>query len=122
VSVWDALRTTSMNLCGNSFIITPPFSPSAIWVTRGGICRPASSQRPRLAASYQGCICATSLVSLPWVLMMAMMDAVSPVELVATRRCGMWRRSRPRPSASSTVCSCTMTQVKPQSRSVFTKA
>ncbi len=30
-------RTTSMYLGGNSFIMTPPFSPSAICVTKGGI-------------------------------------------------------------------------------------
>ena len=29
-------RITSRYFDGNSFIITPPFSPSAIWVTRGG--------------------------------------------------------------------------------------
>jgi len=44
-------RMTSMYFGGNSFIITPPFSPSAIWVTSGGTCLPASSQRERLRAS-----------------------------------------------------------------------
>ena len=32
-------RTTSRYLDGNSFIITPPFSPSAIWTTSGGTLR-----------------------------------------------------------------------------------
>ena len=36
-------RITSRYLGGNSFIITPPFSPSAICVTSGGTLRPASS-------------------------------------------------------------------------------
>ena len=44
-------RTTSRYLGGNSFIITPPFSPSAIWVTSGGTLRPASSRRDRPLAS-----------------------------------------------------------------------
>ncbi len=51
VSLPEHSRTTSMNLPGNSFIITPPFSPSAIWVTSGGTLLPASSQRSRLFAS-----------------------------------------------------------------------
>ena len=38
-------------LGGNSFIMTPPFSPSAICVTRGAIGRPASSAGCRLLAS-----------------------------------------------------------------------
>ena len=44
-------RTTSRYLGGNSFIITPPFSPSAICVTSGGTRRPASSQRSSTRAS-----------------------------------------------------------------------
>jgi hypothetical protein len=47
----DAARTTSKNLGGNSFIITPPFSPSAIWVTSCGTRRPASSIGRRPVAS-----------------------------------------------------------------------
>jgi hypothetical protein len=38
-------------LGGNSCIITPPFSPSAIWVTSGGTLRPASWKRDRPLAS-----------------------------------------------------------------------
>ena len=38
-------------LGGNSFIMTPPFSPSAICVTTGAIGRPASSAGCRLLAS-----------------------------------------------------------------------
>ena len=44
-------RTTCKYLGGNSFIITPPFSPSAIWVTSGGTDRPASVERPMPRAS-----------------------------------------------------------------------
>ena len=44
-------RTTSRYLGGNSFMITPPFSPSAIWVTSGGTLRPASSMGERPLAS-----------------------------------------------------------------------
>ena len=51
VSESEHWRTTSLNLDGNSFIITPPFSPSAIWVTSGGTLLPASSQRERPLAS-----------------------------------------------------------------------
>ena len=42
---------TSRYFDGNSFIITPPFSPSAICVTSGGTCLPASSQRDSPLAS-----------------------------------------------------------------------
>jgi hypothetical protein len=38
-------------LGGNSFIITPPFSPSAIWATSGGTLRPATRRRDRPLAS-----------------------------------------------------------------------
>ena len=44
-------RMTSIYFDGNSFIITPPFSPSAICVTSGGTCLPASSQRESPLAS-----------------------------------------------------------------------
>jgi hypothetical protein len=39
---------------GNSFIITPPFSPSAIWVTSGGTLRPASTASIFLPADHLG--------------------------------------------------------------------
>src|SRR6266571_3121341 len=84
-------RITSKYLAGNSFIITPPFSPSAIWVTSGGICLPARSNRDRPLASSYGCIWPISFVSLPCVLITAVMAAVSPREFVQTRRCGRWR-------------------------------
>jgi hypothetical protein len=42
---------TPRYLGGNSFIMTPPFSPSAIWVTSGGTSRLASSTGPRPLAS-----------------------------------------------------------------------
>ena len=44
-------RTTSWYLDGNSFIITPPFSPSAIWTTSGGTLALPSCSRPRPFAS-----------------------------------------------------------------------
>ena len=106
-----ASRTTSKYLDGNSFIITPPFSPSAICVTSGGTDFPASVCRSRLLASYQGCIWATSLVSDPCVLTMATMLATSPAALRHTSRCGRCLCCSPLPlPACSTVCSCTSTQ------------
>ena len=45
VSLPEASAITSLYLGGNSFIMTPPFSPSAIWVTSGGIDLPASMAR-----------------------------------------------------------------------------
>ena len=44
-------RETSIYFGGNSFIITPPFSPSAICVASGGTEFPPSSSRPRPFAS-----------------------------------------------------------------------
>ena len=44
-------RITATYFEGNSFIITPPFSPSATCVTSGGACRPASSHRASPLAS-----------------------------------------------------------------------
>ena len=51
--VWvpEHSRITSKYLGGNSFIITPPFSPSAIWVTSGGTRLPPRSRRDRPLAS-----------------------------------------------------------------------
>src|SRR6266568_2161157 len=51
--VWvpELSRITSKYLGGNSFIMTPPFSPSAIWVTSGGTPRPSRSQRDNPLAS-----------------------------------------------------------------------
>ena len=46
-----ASRMTWKNMPGNSFIMTPPFSPSAIWVTSGGTDFPANCQRDKLLAS-----------------------------------------------------------------------
>ena len=42
---------TSLYLGGNSFIITPPFSPSAICVTMRGTDLPANWAGPRPLAS-----------------------------------------------------------------------
>ena len=50
-SVPELSRITPKYFAGNSFIITPPFSPSAIWVTSGGTRLPASSHGDRVLAS-----------------------------------------------------------------------
>jgi hypothetical protein len=109
-SLPEASCTTSMYLGGNSFIITPPFSPSAICVTSGGTCARPGGCGPGCFASYQGCIWPTSLVSEPCVLTMATMLAVGAGELRQTSRCGRCVRSSGAPPACSTVCSCTSTQ------------
>jgi len=100
---------TPRNIARNSFIITPRFRR-----------RQSGHQgRHRFAGQFPagqtlgfiiGLHLGDQLVSLPWVLIIAIMLAVSPRELVQTSRWGRCFFSGPQPfSGRSTECSCTNT-------------